>query len=113
MVKMPKGFYDRWISLYPYFSDEVNPDVYEEWTLFFSYFNGVYEKKGTFGGRPLYQERRKFDRTQYHLIVPAEIKYCEEINAWVFTHEHIRRSKNDDEVSVDCFPNFSDSVLYY
>ncbi|KAL7534025.1 hypothetical protein ACHAXR_005587 [Thalassiosira sp. AJA248-18] len=70
------------------------PGQDEEWTLVYSYFNGEYEKNGTQHGRPIYKERRKSDRTHFHSIIPAEIKYCNEIGAWVFTHEDIRRKKS-------------------
>eukprot|EP00571_Detonula_confervacea_P010374 CAMPEP_0172301852 /NCGR_PEP_ID=MMETSP1058-20130122/3671_1 /TAXON_ID=83371 /ORGANISM="Detonula confervacea, Strain CCMP 353" /LENGTH=597 /DNA_ID=CAMNT_0013012139 /DNA_START=29 /DNA_END=1819 /DNA_ORIENTATION=+ len=67
---------------------------YEERTLVYSHFNGVYQKNGTHDGRPVYQETRKFDRRPYEEIVPAEIKYCEDISAWVFVHEDIRKLKS-------------------
>lgn len=66
----------------------------------------VFIKNGTHAGRPLYKEARKFDRqpyntenqdgTKYPVVVPAEIKYCEEMKAWVLTHENIRKSETDD-----------------
>ena len=81
-------------------------DHFETWVLVYSYFNGVYIQNGTYAGRPLYKEARKFDRQLYQtenqdgslfpIVVPAEIKYCEEISAWVLTHENIRKSKIDD-----------------
>ena len=63
---------------------EVSPGEFEEWTLVFSTFNGVYKKSGTQAGRPVYQETRKFDGLPYEyamaaLIVPAEIKYSEDV----------------------------------
>mmetsp|Transcript_13556 Transcript_13556/g.22257 ORF Transcript_13556/g.22257 Transcript_13556/m.22257 type:complete len:665 (-) Transcript_13556:54-2048(-) len=78
---------------------------FETWVLVYSYFNGVFIKNGTHAGRPLYKEARKFDRqpypenqggTEFPVVIPAEIKYCEEIKAWVLTHENIRKSENDD-----------------
>ncbi|KAL9184898.1 hypothetical protein ACHAXT_002675 [Thalassiosira profunda] len=80
---------------YPARALNVETGQYEDWTLIFSYFNGVYEKNGTHAGRPVYSEMRKFDRTAYEGVIPAEIRYCEDISAWIFAHEHIR--KNDDE----------------
>jgi len=76
---------------------------YEEWTLVYSYFNGVYIKDGTHAGRPIYREMRKFDSSPYEgLVVPAEIRYCEEeINAWVFTHESIQKSEYPDEAGCN------------
>ncbi len=58
----------------------------------------MYERDGTLAhGRPVYKERRKFDRQPYDtsVIVPAEIRYCADINSWVFVHEHIRKSADD------------------
>ncbi|KAL7545369.1 hypothetical protein ACHAWF_008731 [Thalassiosira exigua] len=103
IVNMPREQYDRWVSLYPYFRDAVTPDRYEEWTLVFSYFNGHYERDGSYAGRPVYRERRKSDRTPYGqgldhaFVVPAVIKYCPGISSWVFTHDHIQKSKEEDE----------------
>jgi len=67
----------------------ITSGKYEEWTLAYSYFNGVYEREGN-----VYKERRKFDRASYdeNSVVPAEIRYCKEINSWVFTHPLIRKS---------------------
>ena len=48
--------------------------VYEAWTLLFSYFAGVYEKRGTHAGRPVYVEQRKFDRMPYSQVEPAELR---------------------------------------
>jgi len=48
---------------------------------------------------PVYKEMRKFDRNPYQSVIPAEIRYCKEISAWVFTHENIRKSDADDEVN--------------
>ncbi|KAL9180841.1 hypothetical protein ACHAXT_011294 [Thalassiosira profunda] len=70
------------------------PGELAEWTLVYSFFNGVYEKSGFENGRPVYRERRKFDRSPYERVVPAEIKYCQDIGAWVFTHENIFRTKS-------------------
>ncbi|KAL7554378.1 hypothetical protein ACHAWF_018209 [Thalassiosira exigua] len=106
VVNMPQEQYDRWVSLYPYFADAVSPDRDEIWTLVFSYFNGFYEKDGTHAGRPIYRERRKHDRMLYgegmphEYVVPATIKFCEEISAWVFTHDYIQRSKKKDGISA-------------
>lgn len=81
-------------------------DNFETWVLVYSYFNGVFIKDGTYAGRPLYKEARKFDRQPYRpdnqagsmfpVVIPAEIKYCDEIRAWVLTHENILKSENDD-----------------
>lgn len=49
-------------------------------------------------------EQTKFDSTPYdtttwtgiRVKVPARIKYCKSIRAWVFTHEYIHKSARDD-----------------
>ena len=78
---------------------------FEAWVLVYSYFNGVFIMNGTHAGRPVYREARKFDRqpypenqdgSEFPIVIPAEIKYCEELKAWVLTHENIRKSENDD-----------------
>ena len=62
-------------------------EEYQEWTLIFSYFNGVFEKNATthpsVHRRPVYVERRKFDREDYEVVTPATIQYCDDISAWV------------------------------
>jgi len=80
--------------------------TFETWVLVYSYFNGVFIKDGTVAGRPLYKEARKFDRQPYRTedqvdsmfpeVIPAEIKYCEDISAWVLTHKNILKSEMDD-----------------
>jgi len=102
LVNMPKAHYDKWVWMYPFWRDKVTPDRYEEWKLLYSFFDGVYERDSNVmhAGRPVYKERRKFDGTAFELRVPAEIKYCEGISAWVFTHEHIHKFKETDE--SDC-----------
>ncbi|KAL7483355.1 hypothetical protein ACHAW6_009005 [Cyclotella cf. meneghiniana] len=67
-----------------------------ETMLVYSFFNGVYQQKGTQDGRPVYIEQNKFDNTPYHDKVPAEIKYCKKLQAWVFTHKDIRKSTSDE-----------------
>lgn len=105
-VNMPSEQYEKWVHQYPYFKDVVAPDQYEKWTLVFSYFNGVYTRTNErYGGRPIYREMRKVDNTPYDLVVPAEIKYCKTLGAWVFTHEHIRKTKKVDEVNIVTSPS--------
>ena len=72
------------------------PGEVEQWTLVYSYFNGVYEMTDIQNGRPIYTERRKFDRTPFEQKVPAVIKYCNE-GYWVFTHEDISRHSGTKE----------------
>lgn len=82
----------------------------EKMVLIYSYFNGVYNQNGSSNdNRPIYVEQNKFDNTPFDAIsidpeiipvkIPAEIKYCKSIRAWVFMHEHIRKSTHDDS---DC-----------
>mmetsp|Transcript_39110 Transcript_39110/g.94141 ORF Transcript_39110/g.94141 Transcript_39110/m.94141 type:complete len:376 (-) Transcript_39110:222-1349(-) len=90
-----------WDSAWVHLSSGVPPWVrtsplgeYASWTLVYSYFNGVYSIDRMENGRPVYKEMRKFDATPFGLVKPAEIKYCDDIQAWVFRHESITRSKN-------------------
>jgi len=74
---------------------------YEERSLVYSQFNGVYRKqRETHDGRPVYKETRKFDRTPFERTVPAEIRYCSKLSSWVFVHEDI--SKNKSAKETDC-----------
>ena len=70
---------------------------WEDFTLVFSYFSGVYKQDGYLAGRPVYREMRKFDRQSFDedWVVPAEISYCEEISAWVFRHDNIRKGNDE------------------
>ncbi|KAL9186453.1 hypothetical protein ACHAXT_005691 [Thalassiosira profunda] len=87
IVRIPTWLPRTWL--------DATPGELEEWTLVYAFFNGVYEFEGDMHDhRPVYRERRKFDRTPYEGVVPAEIKYCGEINAWVLTHESIFRTKS-------------------
>ena len=76
----------------------LNPETgqWEDFTLVFSYFSGVYEQDGYLAGRPVYREMRKFDRQPFDkdYVVPAQISYCEEISAWVFRHDNIKKSND-------------------
>ena len=70
-------------------------DTKNDFTLVFSYFNGVYEQDGTHRGRPIYRERRKFDNKPFDSTwgtVPAEIRYSNKGDFWIFTHPWIRKS---------------------
>eukprot|EP00804_Cyclotella_cryptica_P027652 CCRYP_010272-RA/>CCRYP_010272-RA protein AED:0.09 eAED:0.09 QI:844/1/1/1/0.75/0.77/9/300/469 len=69
---------------------------YNETMLVYSFFNGVYKQRGTQDGRPVYMEQNKFDNTPYTEKIGAEIKYCKELQAWVFTQENIRKSTSDE-----------------
>mmetsp|Transcript_24187 Transcript_24187/g.41279 ORF Transcript_24187/g.41279 Transcript_24187/m.41279 type:complete len:672 (+) Transcript_24187:20-2035(+) len=87
-----------------------NPE--DKRVLVYSNFNGVYAQDGSMhDGRPVYTERRKFDGTEfdttppsfnpfnYTVVIPAKIQYCKIFRAWVFMHENIRRSRDDNS---DC-----------
>eukprot|EP00585_Thalassiosira_rotula_P005858 CAMPEP_0196159518 /NCGR_PEP_ID=MMETSP0910-20130528/46361_1 /TAXON_ID=49265 /ORGANISM="Thalassiosira rotula, Strain GSO102" /LENGTH=684 /DNA_ID=CAMNT_0041424439 /DNA_START=132 /DNA_END=2186 /DNA_ORIENTATION=+ len=72
---------------------------YDERMLAFSTFNGVYEKSRTENNRPVYEERRKFDRLEYGDDagkVPAEIKYSLDLGAWIFYHPLIAKKKQEE-----------------
>eukprot|EP00984_Skeletonema_dohrnii_P035342 scaffold34997_cov183-Skeletonema_dohrnii-CCMP3373.AAC.1 len=90
----------------------ISDQGYEERVLAYSYFNGVYVQDGNMHDeRPVYVERRKFDGTEFDktspnpedpyftIKIPAKIQYCHSIRAWVFMHEKIRRSRDDNS---DC-----------
>ena len=54
--------------------------------------------EGLFDGRPRYVEWNKVHGDH---VIPAEIVFCNEIQAWVFRHEDIRTSIDEDnEVST-------------
>ena len=87
-----------------------NKKDFESRVLVYSYFNGVYVQDGTsHDGRPVYIEYNKFDSTEFDttspnltdisIKTPAKIQYCNSVEAWVFLHEDIRKSKRDDS---DC-----------
>jgi hypothetical protein len=93
-----------------------------DFTLVFSYFNGVYEQDGTHRGRPVYRERRKFDNKPFDLTwgtVPAEIRYSNKGDFWIFTHPWIRKSgvsSTEDDVSskrLYCFSSRRACLLSY
>jgi len=76
----------------------------EKMVLIYPYFNGHYNQDGSsHDGRPVYVEQNKFDGTEFSTKVPAQIKYCKSIRAWVFTHEYIRKRKsNSTRDDSDC-----------
>jgi len=78
---------------------EVSPGIYESNKLLaFSTFNGVYTQDGIHGGRPIYREARKFDGNGYKdMVVPAELRYSDDLGAWIFTHPSIKQSTDNDE----------------
>lgn len=74
---------------------------YEKRLLIFSHFNGLYTFDGIVSQRPLYIERNKEKGDKYKNTIPAEIKYCEDIESWVFSHPNIRTSLDSDD-SNEC-----------
>jgi len=69
--------------------------------LIFSHFNGIYVENGTHNRRPKYTEQNKEDGDPFLTTTGAEIVYCEDIESWVFRHEHIRTSLSED-LENDC-----------
>jgi len=117
------------------FGEEIWRDAIVEWpesssqhpgliddsmVLVYGYFNGEYAKDPhrTHGGRPVYIEQKKSDRSPfdetsplynpYHsyegspgldVVKPTEIKYCG--GRWVFSHEYIKKSpRNKVDVCI-------------
>ena len=73
--------------------------------LVYNYFNGVYMQNGKSGGRPIYREMRKSDHTPFQGRIGAEIRYCAQEKAWVFTHPNITKvlpSKHRPEENDEC-----------
>ncbi|KAL7549657.1 hypothetical protein ACHAWF_012923 [Thalassiosira exigua] len=79
------------------------PDTgeYVDRVLVFSTFNGVYVKSPdyTANGRPVYEERKKFNQEPFDpegylaTVVPAQIRYCAKpLEAWCFYHPHIKKT---------------------
>lgn len=89
------------------FGDAIWEDAYivngdgttEKRLLLLSHFNGVYvETKPDINRKPRYVERNKEDGDEFAKTIPAEIVYCEDIEAWVFRHPNILTSDTSDEV---------------
>lgn len=87
----------------------ISGDIFQR-LLIYSYFNGVYEEDGLYGGYPRYVERSKnqigmslnenADDTFFgpdNSIPGAEIVYCQDVNSWVFRHPNIITSANGEE----------------
>jgi hypothetical protein len=72
---------------------------YEKRLLIYSHFNGYYNQNGTYGERPRYYEMNKESGDPFKSTIPAELKYCPEIESWVLTHENIRTSLNPDKAN--------------
>jgi hypothetical protein len=72
---------------------------YENRLLIYSHFNGYYNQDGNVGERPRYVEMNKESGDPFKSTIPAELKYCQEIESWVLTHKKIRTSLNPDETN--------------
>mmetsp|Transcript_22209 Transcript_22209/g.45394 ORF Transcript_22209/g.45394 Transcript_22209/m.45394 type:complete len:708 (+) Transcript_22209:228-2351(+) len=70
--------------------------TYEKRLLLYSHFSGIYVENGTHDGRPKYTEQNKERGDPFINTIPAEIVYCEDDEAWVFRHERIRTSANEE-----------------
>lgn len=68
----------------------------EDRLLIYSHFNGIYVEGSRINGRPSYIEMNKEDGDPFQRKDPgpAEIMYCEDIEAWVFRHSRIRTMVN-------------------
>jgi len=75
----------------------------EDRLLIYSHFNGIYREDGTVNGRPKYVEMNKEDGDPFQRADPgpAEIIYCEDIEAWVFRHARIRTVPIEEENNAD------------
>ncbi len=74
---------------------------HEKRLLIFSHFNGLYTFDGIVSQRPRYVEMNKEKGDKFKDTIPAEIKYCEDIESWVFFHPNITTSL-DSEDSNEC-----------
>ncbi|KAL7549956.1 hypothetical protein ACHAWF_013212 [Thalassiosira exigua] len=73
---------------------ETESGALEQRILVYSHFNGVYEKEDVYGGRPRYREIRKTNEGgPFDKRIGAVIMYCPEERSWVFTHEHIHKTR--------------------
>lgn len=84
----------------------------EHEVLVYSYFNGIYVQDGTQYGRPVYREMRKSDGTPFDTKTGAEIRYCAEEGAWIFTHPDIRKSADEEESSCPWLLRSPDTEAY-
>jgi len=73
----------------------------EKRLLVYSHFNGIYIENGTHDGKPKYSEQNKEDSSPFRATTPAEIVYCQDIESWVFRHDKIRIS-NDENLENEC-----------
>jgi len=69
----------------------------KETLLLYSHFSGTYVENGTADGYPKYTEQNKRDNRNFVNTIGAEIRYCRELGAWVFSHPNIKTSRNAEE----------------
>ena len=107
MIKQDFGDY-RCKSITVEFGDDYWEEAFvklenstlEKRVLIYSHFNGIYKENGTHDGRPKYTEQNKEDGDPFLRTLGAEIIYCQDLESWVFRHEHIKTSPDEDlEVS--------------
>ena len=55
------------------------------------------EEDGTHDGYPKYVEQNKKDGGSFASVTPAEIRYCDDLDAWVFKHPDISVSPDGNE----------------
>eukprot|EP00984_Skeletonema_dohrnii_P010533 scaffold4109_cov101-Skeletonema_dohrnii-CCMP3373.AAC.2 len=77
------------------------PFCHEKRLLIFSHFNGLYTFDGIEAERPKYVEMNKEKGDPFKSTIPAEIKYCKEIESWVFFHPNIQTTL-DSKASNEC-----------
>jgi len=78
-----------------YISEDGDGLCYENRLLIYSHFNGNYNQYDTVGQRPRYYETNKDESGDFFKsTIPAELKYCQDIESWVLTHPNIRTSLN-------------------
>jgi len=74
---------EAWEGAWVHHGEGVEP---EDRLLIYSHFNGIYVETGTKERRPRYIEHNKEDGEKFRVTHPAEISYCDAIEAWVFRH---------------------------
>ncbi|KAL7532966.1 hypothetical protein ACHAWF_004301 [Thalassiosira exigua] len=71
--------------------------------LMYSHFNGIYKQvEETHARRPRYREVRKSDGEPYATKIGAELKYCPDEGAWVFTHEMMSKTNDSEHHRSGC-----------
>lgn len=65
------------------------------------------------GGYPVYKEMTKFNSSNdYEIVVPAEIKYCKGIKAWVLVHKDIQKHPEADTEGCNWLLRSEETVEY-